>query len=458
MPSLTIPHNWRPRPYQLALWDYLAGGGKRALVFWHRRAGKDEVALHWSACSALIKSATYWHMLPEAAQARRAVWEAVNPHSGERRINEAFPEPIRKGLAREQDMQIRFVSGSSWHLVGSDNYNSLMGSPPFGVVFSEWALANPAAWAYIQPILEENGGWGAFITTPRGKNHAYEMLRMARERGWFHQILRADETGVFTDEQLKGIEAELIGTYGQDMGRAMFEQEYLCSFDAAVIGSYWGAELALAEREGRIGNHPVDPALPVNTAWDLGVGTHLPIWFWQATGGRIRVVDYYQANDGNIEAAAEAIVSKGYLRGYDYVPHDAKAREISTGRTRIETMIKAGLRPHLVADHNPDDGINAARITIGRTYFHLPTCERGIEALKAYRRNWDEKLRTLTDRPVHDWASHPADAFRYLSMAWREMAAAPVPERGRRLSVGNDNQVSLDDLWNERRRQRRIRL
>jgi len=458
LPSLTIPHNWRPRPYQLALWDYLAGGGKRALVFWHRRAGKDEVALHWSACSALIKSATYWHMLPEAAQARRAVWEAVNPHSGERRINEAFPDPIRKGLAREQDMQIRFVSGSSWHLVGSDNYNSLMGSPPFGVVFSEWALANPAAWAYIQPILEENGGWGAFITTPRGKNHAYEMLRMARERGWFHQILRADETGVFTDEQLKGIEAELIGTYGQDMGRAMFDQEYLCSFDAAVIGSYWGAELALAEREGRIGNHPVDPALPVNTAWDLGVGTHLPIWFWQATGGRIRVVDYYQANDGSIEAAAAAIVSKWYLRGHDYVPHDAKAREISTGRTRVETMIKAGLRPHLVADHNPDDGINAARITIGRTYFHLPTCERGIEALKAYRRNWDEKLRTLTDRPVHDWASHPADAFRYLSMAWREVAAIPTPERGRRLSVGNDNQVSLDDLWNERRRQRRSRL
>lgn len=455
---MDIPHNWKPRPYQMDLWDYLAGGGKRALVFWHRRAGKDEVALHWSACSAFMRPATYWHMLPEAAQARRAVWEAINPHTGVRRINEVFPDFVREGKAREQDMQVRFRSGSSWHLVGSDNYNSLVGSPPAGVVFSEWALANPSAWPYIQPILEENGGWAAFITTPRGKNHAYSMLEMGRQRGWFTQVLRADETGVFTDEQLQGIEAELIGTYGHDMGRAMFEQEYLCSFDAAVLGSYWGAELALAEREGRIGDHPVDPSLPVHTAWDLGVGTHLPIWFWQAAGGRIRVVDYYQSQDGSIETAAAAIVSKGYQRGHDYVPHDAKARDIGTGRTRVETMIRAGLRPRLVADHSVDDGINAARLTIGRTYFHEPACKDGIEALKAYRRNWDEKLRTLSDRPVHDWASHPADAYRYLSMAWREMAGPAVVEPPRMMMVGALNTATLNDLWNARGAKQRMRI
>lgn len=454
--DLTIPHNWRPRPYQIALWDYLAGGGRNALVFWHRRAGKDEVALHWSACSALMRPATYWHMLPEAAQARRAVWEAVNPHSGERRINEAFPMPIRKGAAREQDMQIRFVSGSSWHLVGSDNYNSLMGSPPFGIVFSEWALANPAAYGYIQPILEENGGWAAFITTPRGKNHAYDMLEMGRRQGWFTQVLRADETGVFTDEQLKNIQETLIGTYGHDMGRAMFDQEYLCSFEAAVIGSYWGAELAIAEREARIGDHPVDPALPVHTAWDLGVGTHLAIWFWQAVGGRIRIVDFYQSNDGNIEAAAAEIVAKGHLRGNDFVPHDAKARDIGTGRTRVETMIRAGLRPRLVADHSVDDGINAARLTVARSYFHKPACNNGIEALKAYRRHWDEKLKTFSDRPVHDWASHPADAFRYLAMAWRELTVQPVPANVRQLVVGSGNTVTMDDLWQQRPRRARL--
>lgn len=456
MPQLTIPHNWRPRPYQLDLWDYLAGGGRNALVFWHRRAGKDEVALHWSACSALMRPATYWHMLPEAAQARRAVWEAVNPHSGERRINEAFPEPIRKGLAREQDMQIRFVSGSSWHLVGSDNYNSLMGSPPFGIVFSEWALANPAAYGYIQPILEENGGWAAFITTPRGKNHAYDMLEMGRRQGWFTQVLRADETGVFTDEQLKNIQATLIGTYGQDMGMAMFDQEYLCSFEAAIIGSYWGAELALAEREARIGDHPVDPALPVHTVWDLGKGSHMPVWFWQTTGGKIRVVDYYQNNSANVESVSAAIISKGYFRGFDFVPHDAKVAEIGTGRTRVETMIRAGLKPRLVPDHSVDDGINAATVTLGRTYFHKPTCANGIEALKAYRRKWDEKLRTFVNIPTHDWASHPADAFRYLAMAWRELTAFQVPANDRQLVVGPGNTVTMDDLWKQRPRRARL--
>jgi len=446
--EITIPHNWRPRPYQLPLWDYLRGGGKRALVFWHRRAGKDDVALHWSACSSLMRPATYWHMLPEAAQARRAVWEAVNPHSGMRRIDETFPHPMR-AATREQDMQIKVVSGSSWHLVGSDNYNSLVGSPPFGMVASEWALANPAAWGYIQPILEENGGWGAFITTPRGKNHAFTMLQMARDRGWFTEVLRADQTGIFTDTQLRGIQEELIGTYGHDMGTAMFEQEYLCSFDAGIIGSYWGGELALADREGRIGSHPVDPALPVHTAWDLGVGTHLAIWFWQSTAGRIRVVDFYQSNDGSIEAAAAAIIAKGYPRGHDYVPHDAKAREISTGRTPIETLIRAGLRPRLVADHSVDDGINAARITIGRTYFHAPACGNGIEALKAYRRNWDDKLKTLADRPVHDWASHPADAFRYLAMAWHEMAGIATGPEDRFVEVGPGNAMTLNDLWDQ---------
>lgn len=455
--EITIPHNWRPRPYQKPLWDYLRGGGKRALAFWHRRAGKDDVALHWAACASLMRPATYWHMLPEAAQARKAIWEAVNPHTGIRRIDEAFPELIRAGKAREQDMQIRVASGSSWHLVGSDNYNSLVGSPPAGVVASEWALANPAAWAYIQPILEENGGWAAFITTPRGKNHAYSMLRMARQRGWFVEVLSADKTGVFTDEQLKNIEQELIGTYGHDMGQAMFQQEYLCSFDAAVLGSYWGAELAAAERDARIGDFPHDPALPVHTAWDLGVGTHLPIWFWQAAGNAIRVVDYWQSQDGSVESAAAAIVAKGYPRGHDYVPHDAKAREISTGRTRVETMIRAGLRPRLVADHSPDDGINAARVTLGRTYFHQPACDVGIEALKAYRRKWDEKLQTFADHPVHDWSSHPADAFRYLSMAWREMAATKPREPDRMLTIGPGNTVRMQDLW-PKAQQRRARL
>ena len=456
MSRIRLPNNWQPRPYQREAWEYLENGGKRALLFWHRRAGKDDVILHHCACSAMQKPASYWHMLPEAAQARKAIWEAVNPHSGTRRIDEAFPEAIRKS-ANNQEMFLRLINGSGFNVVGSDNYNSLVGSPPFGVAFSEWAMANPAAWAYISPILEENGGWAAFITTPRGKNHAFNMLRMARQEGWFTQVLRADETGVFTDEQLLKIERELVGMYGEDMGKAMFDQEYMCSFDAAVLGSYWGAEMAAAERDGRIKRVDLDPALPVHTAWDLGVGDDTVIWFWQAAGREIRLIDYYANHGQGIEHYAAVVREKGYRPGEDFVPHDAKVKELGTGRTRVETMIRAGLRPRLVAMHGLDDGINAARQTIPRCWFDAEKCGPGIEALKAYRREWDEKLRTFRPTPVHDWASHPADSFRYLSMAWREIANVPTPANDRILSVGSLNQVRFDDLWDERPK-RRARL
>src|SRR5215475_7704425 len=174
---------WQPRAYQRKLWDYLERGGKRAVAIWHRRAGKDEICLHWAAVAAHQRVGVYWHMLPEQAQARKAIWDAVNPWTGQRRINEAFPRELREST-RETDMAIRFRSGSLWELVGSDNYNSLVGSPPIGVVFSEYALADPSAWGYLRPILAENGGWSLFITTPRGRNHA----------STFYEAARADDT------------------------------------------------------------------------------------------------------------------------------------------------------------------------------------------------------------------------------------------------------------------------
>jgi phage terminase large subunit len=292
---IRLPANgWTPRPYQMGLWRYLEHGGKRAIVAWHRRAGKDETLMHHLCISAMTKPATYWHMLPEATQARKAIWEAVNPHTGIRRIDEAYPVELRE-TTRENEMFIKFKSGSTLNVVGSDNYNSLVGSPPYGVVFSEWALANPAAWAYISPILRENGGWAAFISTPRGKNHFHSMIRMGREQGWFTEVLSAHDTNVFDADGLQAERSELIGAYGADMGSALFAQEYECSFDAAILGAYWGAELALAEREGRIAGLAVDPHLPVHTAWDLGVGQNLAVWFWQAVAGKIAVVDFYQS-------------------------------------------------------------------------------------------------------------------------------------------------------------------
>lgn len=226
--NINIPNNWMPRWYQVSLWKYLWAGGKRAIVIGHRRWGKDDVCLHWAAVSAIRKPATYWHMLPEAAQARKAIWEAVNPNTGKRRIDEAFPKEIRE-VTRENEMLIKIRGGGTWQVLGSDNYSSLVGSPPYGVVFSEWALADPLAWAYIRPILRENGGWALFITTPRGSNHAKAMYEAAINRpGWHSEVSTVKKTKVLSVEALEEERQEYVSEWGEDQGSALFEQEWMC--------------------------------------------------------------------------------------------------------------------------------------------------------------------------------------------------------------------------------------
>jgi len=236
MKTVTLPNNWKPRGYQLPLWQYLERGGKRAVAVWHRRAGKDDIALHWTATAAVQKPGTYWHMLPEAAQARKAIWDAINPHTGLRRIDEAFPTEIRSST-REHEMMIKFKNGSTWQVVGSDNYNSLVGSPPVGVVFSEWAIAKSDAWAYLRPILAENEGWAVFIYTPRGDNHGRKTFEFGlTEPSWFCELLTVDDTSVFNEETIEAERREMHAQYGYSRGEALFKQEYYCSWVEAFEG------------------------------------------------------------------------------------------------------------------------------------------------------------------------------------------------------------------------------
>ena len=193
---LRLPNGWDPRWYQRDFWDYFEGGGKRGVAIACRRWGKDDVALHRTAVGAHERTATYWHLLPEYAQGRKAIWDAVNPHTGKRRIDEAFPEHLRSHTD-ERGMFMRFTCGSTWQVIGSDNFNSVVGSPPYGIVFSEWALSNPAAWAYLSPILEENGGWAMFITTPRGRNHGASFYERAlKTPGWFALRQGVNDIGI----------------------------------------------------------------------------------------------------------------------------------------------------------------------------------------------------------------------------------------------------------------------
>lgn len=256
MAVIRLPNNWAPRDYQYPLWEYLEGGGRRAVAIWHRRAGKDDVCLHWTAKAATLRVGTYWHMLPEASQARKAIWEAVNPHTGKRRIDEAFPQAIRS-TTREQEMMIRLFNGSTWQVVGSDNWNSLVGSPPVGLVYSEWALADPTSWAYLRPILAENGGWVLFITTPRGDNHAKTMYELSlKSEGHFAQLLPADKTGVFTPEQLESELLEYVQEYGKTRGEALFNQEFMVSFSPAFAGKAVYPEF---DRDAHVADKPLLP-------------------------------------------------------------------------------------------------------------------------------------------------------------------------------------------------------
>jgi phage terminase large subunit len=327
--KIVLPNQWKPRDYQEPLWQYMHGGGKRASVIWPRRHGKDDVALHFTASAAHERVGVYWHLLPQQNQARKAIWDAVDPHTGKRRIDNAFPIGLRE-TTREQDMMIRFKCGSTWQVIGSDNYDALVGTPPIGVVFSEWALSSPQAWSLIRPILAENGGWAMFITTPRGRNHAHRMYEMAlASDDWFAEKLIATETGVFTPEVLAQELAELKAERGDEDGEAIYQQEYMTSFSAGLPGAYYAKIIDKLENDGRITTVPYNPQNQVHTAWDLGRNDATAIWFIQRHGTGWAVIDYLANTSVGIDWYVKELKAKGVqLRR---APSAARCRERASG-------------------------------------------------------------------------------------------------------------------------------
>ena len=428
---LPLPHRgWLPRKHQQPLWEYLQAGGKRAMAVWHRRAGKDEICLHHSATAAHTRIGNYWHCLPEYNQARKAIWTAVNSHTGRRRIDEAFPTDLREST-NDHEMFIRFKSGSTWQLIGSDRFDATVGAGVAGITYSEWALANPSAWAYHRPILEENNGWAAFITTPRGRNHAHELFKHAsKTSGWFCERLTAVDTHTLSQDQLDDALQEYQALYGEDVGRAQFQQEYMCDWHAAILGAFYAFEMATVRAEGRVAEITPPPDTQVHRAWDLGVGDDTSIWFFATVGAQIFILDHYASSGVGLEHYRDVVSNKfadhGWKHGDDFVPHDAKIKEWGSGRTRVETMQSMGLRPMLVPHHSLDDGINAVRRTLPLCVFHPRTEEGGLSALEQYRREWDDEKKAFRANAVHDWTSHPADSFRYLAMSWRKPVARKI--------------------------------
>lgn len=391
-------------------------------------------------------------MLPQAEQARKAIWEAINPHTGRRRIDEAFPVDMRR-RTRTNEMMIEFDNGSIWQVVGSDNYNALVGSPPVGIVFSEWALADPSSWAYMRPILRENDGWALFIYTPRGRNHGLALYEAAkRAPGWFHEVLSAEDTSVFTAEELSLERQELLAEFGPDLGQSFFEQEYLCSFDAAILGAVYAAAVRKVEQRGGICELPYDPDYPVNTAWDLGFDDSTAIWWWQLLPGpRINVIDYYQTAGQDATHYCGRILGReirldalgkvelgdplpgashriGWQYGRHYVPHDAAHHVLAAGgRSFGDQAFNLGVPMDVIPAVSSQAGIAAARKTLEYCAFDMDRCGPGLDALRSYHFPWHEKTRNLGDKPVHDWASHACDAFEIIGQVWQ----APQRERPR---------------------------
>lgn len=381
----------------------------------HRRCGKTVATINDQIRRALLLDkphGRFAYVAPFLSQAKEVAWEYIK----------RFAEPIIADK-NESELWVQLLNGSRLRVHGADNPDRLRGAYLDGVILDEYADMRPGVWGeVIRPMLADREGWATFIGTPKGKNDFWNICERAKaDSAWFHIILRASETGILPQAELDDAR--------RDMTPEQYEQEFECSFDAAILGAYYGHLIAEAERAGRIGEYPVDPLFPVHTAWDLGIGDSTAIWLWQAVPGGLRVVDFIEYHGKGLSHGVSELSARGHEYGTDYVPHDARARELGTGKTRVETLIEMGRNPSVVAMHTVDDGINAARVTLPLMRFNAEPCAPGLEALRQYRTDYDEKLKAFRDKPRHDWSSHAADAARYMALAYRELTQTAKPVR-----------------------------
>lgn len=326
--KIRLPYNYEPRDYQIPFLEaYDSGDYDRFVIVWHRRAGKD--LTNWSGVAireGAKEPQIITYVFPFLKQAREVIWEGMDNEGNLYCGDFYLPAELLEGKPNSTTMTVKFKSGAILRLAGADSPDSLRGGNSKLFIFSEWAEMSPYAWTVVRPIIKANKGKAIFIYTPKGDNHGKTTLELGQERDkTFTQVLKADETGVFTAEELEDELAELISENGESEGRARFDAEYMCSFDAPVIGSYYGAEMRQAMTDGRITSVPYDANALVNTYWDLGVGDNMAIWFVQTVGKELHVIDYYQNSGEGLGHYISYLKNKSYNYGEHYAPHDIKA-------------------------------------------------------------------------------------------------------------------------------------
>lgn len=388
----------------------------------HRRAGKTVASINDVVARALKEGKAdgrYAYVAPYYSQAKAIAWDYLLHYS----------EPVRRASSATE-LSVELVNGARVRLYGADNPDALRGIYLDGALLDEYADFRPSVYPLvIRPMLMDRGGWTTWIGTPKGHNAFYEVRQQAiRERalGWYHLELKASSTGILSPQELADAR--------RSMSADQFDQEFECSFEAAIPGAVWGKELREVEAAGRIRPLKAEPGVPVHTSWDLGRDDATAIWFWQTLRGEVRYLDYYENHLEDVEHYAAVVKARaednGWTYGDHWLPADAKARHLGTKHSVWEQLQANGVRPRAVLMTEVRDGIEAGRLVLERATFDAGNCERGLESLRMYQREYDEDLKRFKDVPRHDWASHGADAFRYSAVAWREARkAAPGPAK-----------------------------
>ena len=388
----------------------------------HRRAGKtvaciNELIIGVTKCR--LQNPRFAYVAPQLNQAKDIAWGYLKEYT-------RFIPGVK---ANESELWVELPGDARIRIYGADNPDRLRGLYFDGVVMDEFGDMDPTVWSQvIRPLLTDRKGWAAFIGTPKGKNTFHKLWVDAEDKeDWRRLELKASQTRLIDQKELADAR--------RDMSDDEYAQEYECSFEAAVRGSFYGREINQAEEGGRITTVPHDPRLVTHTAWDLGIADSTVIWFIQVHGRETRVIDVLKGEGVGLDWYAKRLQERDYLWGNHYLPHDAEVRELGTGNSRVETLASLGIRVTICPNIPIEDGIQATRMLLATTWFDKAKCKDGIEALRMYRREYDEKRQELKIRPLHDWTSHYADALRYFAVGHKEIFATTIPRRDNRWVV-----------------------
>lgn len=404
-----------PRPLQHHLHRSLR---RFNVIVCHRRFGKTIFALNHLINRALrcpLNMPRFAYIAPTYGQAKRVVWDQLKYYT--RNIPGVVPN--------EAELRLDITGNSARiMLLSAENPSVLKGIYLDDAVLDEYATMDPAAWSeVIRPALSDRKGGAIFIGTPKGQNNFYKQYMYAlngdektgiKDPSWFAALYKASETKLIDQEELDSAR--------RAMTEDEYEQEFECSFNAALSGAYFGKELALAEKEGRIGSFPYDPELPVDTFWDLGIDDLASVWFVQSFRGRSRLIDYAEVCGASIPEVVADVRKRNYVFGEWVFPHDVVARDFSTGRSQLQVFHSLGCRPSRVVPRvgTKREGINAARIVLRQCEFDRVKCKRGLDALANYQRKWNPKNNVYEESPLHNWASNGADAFQQFALGFRK--------------------------------------